>query len=91
MPRDWQRIVFDNSPIYVKADAKGNRPSTLKMLKDFLRPSTTRSLAKKVLINVESKRVITTKLTGSGAVCRDPVECIVRQSFLLFNFFNLDV
>jgi hypothetical protein len=47
--------------------------------------------AKKVLINVESKGVIATKLTGSGAVCRDPVECIVRQSFLLFNFFNLDV
>jgi hypothetical protein len=39
MSRDWQRIVFDNSPIYVNADAKGNQPSTLKTLKDFLRPS----------------------------------------------------
>jgi len=39
MPGDWQRIVFDNSPIYVKADAKGNRPSTLRTLKNFLRPS----------------------------------------------------
>jgi len=59
MPRDWQRIVLDNSPIYVNADTKGNRPSTLKTLKDFLCPSQLLEVdkAKKVLINVESKRV----------------------------------
>jgi hypothetical protein len=32
MPRDWQRIVFDNSPIYVKADSKGEASCTLEHL-----------------------------------------------------------
>jgi len=70
MPRDWQRIVFDNSPIYVKADAKGNQLSTLRTFKNFLRHSPTcREIKKSLKLMIytwNTRNVVITDVTEAA-------------------------